>query len=90
MSSSVSDPNESQNESETNFVTGHMIEVEDGASWTEETQLGDDEFIVQPYQDEPIADAEWIANYYEERREQEDRLEMLRYRLEGRVTVESW
>ena len=27
MSSSVSDPNESQNESETNFVTGHMIEL---------------------------------------------------------------
>ncbi len=91
MSSSFTDPNDSQNESETNFVTGHMMEVEDDAPWTAETQLGDEEqFIVQPYQDESIADAEWVANYYEERREQEDRLEMLRGRLERRVTVESW
>ncbi len=68
-----------------------MMEVEDDSPWTAETQLGNEEqFIVQPYQDEPIADAEWVANYYEERREQEDRLEMLRGRLEGCVTVESW
>ncbi len=47
MSSSFTDPNDSQNESETNFVTGHMMEVEDDAPSTAETQLGDEEqFIV--------------------------------------------
>ncbi len=53
----------------------------------------EEQFIVQPYQDEPIADAEWVANeplFYEERREQQDRLEMFRGRFEGLVTVESW
>ncbi len=68
-----------------------MMKVEDDTPWTAETQLGDEEqFIVQPYEDEPIAHAEWVDNYFEERREQEDRLEMLRGRLEGCVTVESW
>ena len=91
MSSSFTDANDSQNESETNFLIGHMMEVEDDAPWTAEPQLGEEEeFTFQPYQDEPLADAEWVANYYEERREQEDRLEMLRSRLEGRVTAESW
>ena len=94
MSSSFTDPNDSQNESEANFVIGHMMEVEDDALLTAEPELGseldEEEFIVQPYQDEPIANPEWVANYYEERREHEDRLEMLRNRLEGRVTVESW
>ncbi len=43
------------------LLRGHMMEVEDDAPWTAETQLGDEEqFIVQPYQDEPIADADGL------------------------------
>ena len=46
-----------------------MMKVEDDAPWTPEPQLGEEEELtVQPYQDEPLADAEWVANYYEERR----------------------
>ena len=45
-----------------------MMKVEDDTPWTAETQLGDEEqFIVQPYEDEPIAHAEWVDNYFEER-----------------------
>lgn len=48
------------------------MEVEDDAPLTTEAQ-GNQE-LIQPYQDEPIADAEWVKDYYEERRRQEDRL----------------
>jgi hypothetical protein len=37
-----------------------------------------------------VADQEWIDQYYEERREQEAKLEMLGRRLAGRIAVESW
>ena len=90
MSSSFTDPNDSQNESENSFVTSYMMEVEDDSPLTAETQSGEELAITQPYQNEPIADAEWVANYYEERQEQEDRLEMLRGRFDGHATVESW
>ena len=66
MSSSFTDLNDSQNESETNFVICHMMEVEDDAPLTAEAELGSEldqeEFIVQPYQDEPIANPEWVKN----------------------------
>ncbi|XP_028418119.1 uncharacterized protein LOC114543253 [Dendronephthya gigantea] len=88
MSSSFTDPIDSQSESENNFITSYMMEVEDDAPLATEAQ-GDQE-LMQPYQDEPIADTEWVENYYEERRNQDDRLRVLRGRLEGRVSVEGW
>jgi hypothetical protein len=74
MSSSFTVPNDSQNESENNFVTSYMMEVEDDTPLTAETQSDEEQAIAQPYQNEPIANAEWVANYYEDRQEQEDRL----------------
>ena len=90
MSSSFTDPNDSQNELENSFVTSYMMEVEDDAPLTAETQSDEEQAITQPYQNEPNTDAEWVANYYEKRQEQEDRLEMFRGRFEGHATVESW
>ena len=98
MSSSFTDPNDSQNESENNFVASYMMEVEDdtvhGSVTTEvsgpEGESEDDEWVVKPYEDEPLADEDWVANYYEERRLEVQKLEMLRSRLDGRVTLERW
>ena len=64
MSSSFTDLNDSQNESENNFVASYMMEVEDdtvyGGVTTEvsgpEGESEDDEWVVKPYEDEPLAD----------------------------------
>ena len=67
MSSSFSDPASSQNDSETNFIRGYIMEVEDEA-------VGSN----------PVDD-NWITNYYEQRRFEEERLENLRSRLRGDI-----
>ena len=96
MSSSFSDPVSSQNDSETNFIPGYVMEVEDEAAGSTEpvylsNQTQNEEFwAVRPYGGEPIADASWIANYYEQRRLEEAQLQNLRSRLNRHVTVESW
>ena len=89
MSSSVGDPNERENDCEVNYIADYMTEVEDdGAPESDVDVVAPG--VIQPYQDEPIADEEWVAKYHEERREQETKLEMLKGRLEGHISVESW
>lgn len=93
MSSSFSDPVSSQNDSEIDFIAGYVMEVEDEAVGSTEpsNQFEDEElWDVRPYEGEPIADDNWIANYYEQRRVEEDRLENLRSRLRGDITLQSW
>ena len=93
MSSSLTDSNNSQNETENNFGASYMMEVEDDTvhgSVTTEVSGPDDEWVVKPYEDEPLADEDWLAHYYEERRLEVQKLEMLRSCLNGRVTLERW
>ena len=53
----------------------YMMEVEDdtvhGSVTTEvsgpEGESEDDEWVVKPHKDEPLADGDWVANYYKER-----------------------
>ena len=45
---------------------------------------------LQPYQDEPIADPAWIAQYNEERRAEEERRQLLMSRLNGTIPVSDW
>ena len=47
-------------------------------------------WAVRPYGGEPIADASWVENYYEQRRHEEAQLQNLRSCLNRYVTVESW
>lgn len=47
------------------------MEFEDDAPLRAEVQGNEEDLIIQPSQDEPIADAEWVAHYYKERQEQE-------------------
>ena len=46
--------------------------------------------FVGPYMDEPLADEEWLEGYYQERREEGERLEHLGRRLDGTEPVDSW
>ena len=46
--------------------------------------------LVRPYMDEPLADEEWLEVYYQERREEGERLERLGRRLDGTEPVGSW
>ena len=89
MSSTLTDPLDSQNGSKSSFEGAFMMEIEDDVLTTQEAQ-DEDTWIARPYQDEPIANAEWVENYNERRRRLEETLQMLRSRQEGRVTVESW
>ena len=98
MSSSFTDPNDSQNESENNFVASYMMEVKDdtvhGSVTTEvsgpEGESDDDEWVVKAYKNKPLADEDWVANYYKERCLKVQKLEMLRSCLDGHVTLERW
>jgi hypothetical protein len=89
MSSSFSDALSSQDDSKINFIPGYIMEVEDGAVKSrDEDLLNENEF--QPYSDEPIADQEWIDNYYQQRCAKEEKLEELHSLLSSQVTLESW
>lgn len=93
MSSSLSDNLDSQLDSDINFISDYIMEVEDDAvlpstdspAHTEEQWPG-----LQPYKDEPIADPVWIAQYNEQRRAEEERRQLLMSRLNGTISVLDW
>ena len=72
----------------------YVMEVEDDAVQpsTASTQHGEGEEWpgLQPYQDEPIADPAWIAQYNEERRAKEERRQLVLYHLNGTIPVIDW
>ena len=94
MSSSFSDNTDSQLDSDINFLPNYIMEIEDDAvqpptdssTQSDEDQCGG----LQPYQDEPIADPAWIAQYNEERRAEEERRQLLTSRLNGTIPVSDW
>ena len=46
--------------------------------------------LVRPYMDEPLAYEEWLEAYYQERREERERLKRLGRRFDGTKPVISW
>ena len=53
-------------------------------------QVIDNEDCVRPYEGEPVADEEWIAQYKAKRNSAEERLQIHRNRLEGFETLGNW
>lgn len=43
-----------------------------------------------PYSNEPLADDEWLKEYYKERQRIEERNKQLQDRLDGVVPIDSW
>jgi hypothetical protein len=85
-SSYDSSSDESQNDSEYNYVSDYVFE-------TEQPQLANDELEEQvpgPYEDEPIADEEWLLQYNTELQEEEEEHNKLKQRLDGTEPVASW
>ena len=46
--------------------------------------------IDRPYTGEPMADANWVRQYYNRREEERQRNEILSMRLSGYLTIQSW
>ena len=90
MSSSFSDNVDDQLDSDI-YLPDYVMEIEDDAVQPSTSYAcTHDEDLYQPYQDEPIADAAWIAQYNEERRVHEERRQLLLARLNGTVSVSDW
>ena len=91
MSSTSSNANESQNDSDINFIPGYIMEVEDEVKTSSSVAItNEDEWFIKPYEDEPIADENWMTTYNEQRRQEEDNLRLLKTRLEGQDKVDNW
>ena len=74
-------------------VEDFIMEVEDDAAQPptdSPTQSEEQWNSLQPYQDEPIADPAWIAQYNEVRRGEEERRQVLLNRLNGVVHLSDW
>lgn len=80
---------DSQNDSDVNFIPGYAVDIEDEVNLSS-SEDESSESIVKPYEDEPIADENWIANYNEQMRVEEDHLRWLQIRLEGLDKVNDW
>ena len=91
MSCTSSNANESQNDSDINFIPGYIMEVEDEVKTSSSVAItNEDEWFIKPYEDEPIADENWMTTYNEQRRQEEDNLRLLKTRLEGQDKVDNW
>ena len=98
MSSSPSDSetsvdtDNSQNDSDTNFISGYVLNDhsnDDVASATAgNTEETNDASL--PYEGEPIADDVWLANYKEQKRKQDERRKEMEGRLEQPDSVHIW
>lgn len=75
MSYKSSSAENSQNDSDVNFICDYVIEVEDDANMSSTNAcINEDEWFLKSYQHKPIANTDWIEKYNEERRMEQDRL----------------
>ena len=96
MSSNSSETSGSQCDSDTNFIPGYIMEIEE-PSLASTTNISTDETLsasgddsIQPYQDEPLADENWIYEYIEQRKREENKLQILQRRLDRLESVNNW
>jgi len=84
-----SESENSQNDSEFNYITNYVFE--DERQERQEQQLSDSDGDYESiYKDEPIADEEWLADYNKEIARQHERKEQLTRRRNGIEPVEFW
>ena len=80
---------QSEDDSEYNFIQNFVFESEfvgSTASEVKEPRGGS----YQPYSNEPIADEEWLLEYYAEKQRENERFEELKRRHDGLETTDSW
>ncbi|XP_028518726.1 uncharacterized protein LOC114576375 [Exaiptasia diaphana] len=94
MCDNSSDSDDSQNDSEYNFIPG-VYEFQDrieDENECQESSTSEDHVDIEndPYNDEPLADEEWLKLYREEDEERKDMEKDLVNRLEVIRAVDSW
>ena len=78
----------SSSDSEVSEIEDYELEVEDSPNSS--NQATDVEETQEAYADEPLADAEWLALYEQERRTEEELEKTLQKRLNGTEEVRDW
>lgn len=78
----------SSSDSEVSEIEDYELEVEDSPNSSD--QATDVEETQEAYADEPLADAEWLALYEQERRTEEELEKTLQKRLNGTEEVRDW
>ena len=78
----------SSSDSEVSEIEDYALEVEDSPNSSD--QATDVEETQEAYADEPLADAEWLALYEQERRTEEELEKTLQKRLNGTEEVRDW
>ena len=78
----------SSSDSEVSEIEDYELEVEDSPNLSD--QATDVEETQEAYADEPLADAEWLALYEQERRTEEELEKTLQKRLNGTEEVRDW
>ena len=94
MSSTSSTIDDSQDDSDINFVAGYALEVQDEDNPNRNPNMPfiteEKEDCAQPYDGEPIADENWISHYNEQKIVQDEHLQVLQSRLDKPETVDMW
>ena len=78
----------SSSDSEVSEIEDYALEVEDSPNSSD--QATDVEKTQEAYADEPLADAEWLALYKQERRTEEELEKTLQKRVSGTEEVRDW
>lgn len=82
---------ESEDDSEYNYITNYVFESEMVGSASGNTSSKDQGAAgYQPYSNEPMADEEWLAEYYSEKQKDEERFRELERRCNDVEAVSSW
>ena len=77
---------DSSSDSEVSEIEGYEIDVEGFPNSSDHA----DEETQEVYSYEPLADAEWLALYEQDRRKEEELEKTLQKRLNGTVEVQDW
>ena len=77
---------DSSSDSEVSEIEDYEIEVEGLPNSSDHA----DEETQEAYSYEPLADAEWLALYEQDRRKEEELEKTLQKRLNGTVEVQDW
>ena len=80
----------SDDDSEYNFIPGLYGQFETENDEESDSDMNGTAGVDRAYQDEPLADKEWITQYKQELEEKRKRLESLKDRLTGKESIKTW
>ncbi len=98
--SEIYDEESSSSTSEVEEISDYELEVEefeslsDGTSHSHASSAGDKNVAgssaLAPYDDEPIADEEWVQNYIERKEKEKVHVNAMQERLDEKIPITDW